>query len=726
MKIFVGAGERREIDREKLRVPIPETIDVVIEDFMGFIQRFASNISKGGVFLATTEGLEVGTPLELHFRLEDNYPLIHARGTVIWVRHQPLGTRHPAGMGVRFDWIDDEGQRLINKIVSNHIKDGGKPFRLDEPGAGVATGDTGQITPPAEAAVPPPAPVLPPEAPVQPPIAAPAAPVVAAEPLPVAPEPVPQVDSGTEPLQELLDSHPDEALAVDPEPSVEVRMATEVLGAPVASTDSGAEDAVADLSMDLSANAGLAPGMERAEVDATPLLPGHAQDSLGEVAGTGTAPGSGALVIEARARQRTPDFPQAEAPDPVSLGEDDLDLSFSVPESVTPPAAVPAPAPAPAAAPPQIDAGPVSLDLSDALSDLEDELRTTALESAGEQFEMPELEDANQFGNLAEEGQLDENLEYSIRFDQPSAGFLFDELPDFPHGNLAEEILAPGSPTPSFEELPRAAEPVPAHTAPPAAAPRAGDMLSSPLDTGNHAAPAPEPLLHHAAPPSTAPVPGVGLSAPQPDILFPELESKPKKKTNYRRLLLMGLLIVAFVAGGIALSRFGLSVIEGMTPEEVVLPPLADAQEVAEAESTTLMSFQAPDKTAPFAIEHNIGRPKGNVSKLLNITHSGDEDGDETVVVLWGDGAFSLTSVAYSHLSGETERDVIRILGLEQAWGFPVVRVASPHVSALRFGFVEGRRFNEAQVVADLASTEARLRKIVLEGDRLLLHFGSE
>ena len=275
MKIFVGAGNRREMDPSRLRVPVPEYLEIVVEDFVGFIEKFASNISKGGVFVGTDKPLAEGTALAILFRLEDDYTLIRGQGTVVWVRRTTLGPGREPGMGVRFDWLDDESQKLINKIVSNYIKEGGKPFRL-ESGSGEV-----EISPNSD----PPSTATPGASAVAAQLAPSAAPTPAAPAPPV--EATPEPASHRAPVQQVPPQEPVEAVpgaAASNQPQVQdlgtVVMAPDQIqeevdrqmaaaeAEPVHLTPSPLKDVASRIEDELegidsvSAQAGLSPGFE--------------------------------------------------------------------------------------------------------------------------------------------------------------------------------------------------------------------------------------------------------------------------------------------------------------------------------------------------------------------------------------------------------------------------------------------------------------------------------
>jgi uncharacterized protein (TIGR02266 family) len=116
----------------RLSVLRPEAqIRLLFEKFQAFVDEYRPKISLGGVFIATAQPKPVGTTISCEFRLADGFRLCQARGDVLWVRPQATAPDRPAGMGIRFCAIDDEGRKLILKILEEQVKTGGEPFEVE-------------------------------------------------------------------------------------------------------------------------------------------------------------------------------------------------------------------------------------------------------------------------------------------------------------------------------------------------------------------------------------------------------------------------------------------------------------------------------------------------------------------------------------------------------------------------------------------------------------------
>ena len=88
-----------------------------------FIERYAVDVSRGGIFIRTREPLPVDTRLRLEFQLQDSTPLLAGEGTVVWIReHDPTRENVTPGMGVRFDKLTPQSQPTLEKILAEKTR----------------------------------------------------------------------------------------------------------------------------------------------------------------------------------------------------------------------------------------------------------------------------------------------------------------------------------------------------------------------------------------------------------------------------------------------------------------------------------------------------------------------------------------------------------------------------------------------------------------------------
>ncbi len=121
-----GGGEENLADpntRQGKRTPVTLKIKFKSETVEQFIDRYAVDVSQGGIFIRTKEPLAVGTQMRFEFQLRDASPLIAGEGTVVWTReNDPSRPAIAPGMGVRFDRLADGSQSILERILSEKAK----------------------------------------------------------------------------------------------------------------------------------------------------------------------------------------------------------------------------------------------------------------------------------------------------------------------------------------------------------------------------------------------------------------------------------------------------------------------------------------------------------------------------------------------------------------------------------------------------------------------------
>src|SRR5438105_4218549 len=92
-----------------------------------FIQKYAVNISRGGIFIATKQPKAVGTALKFEFQLADGGAVIRGEGVVQWTReYDPAQPAKAHGMGVRFTRLDEPSQAIVDRALAFRAQAGRK------------------------------------------------------------------------------------------------------------------------------------------------------------------------------------------------------------------------------------------------------------------------------------------------------------------------------------------------------------------------------------------------------------------------------------------------------------------------------------------------------------------------------------------------------------------------------------------------------------------------
>jgi uncharacterized protein (TIGR02266 family) len=99
-------------------------------DIDTFIQKYAVNISRGGIFIATKQPKPIGTYLRFEFLLSDDgaTSIIRGEGQVQWTKDYDAATPgKPHGMGVKFMRLDADSQAVIDRALRWRADHGTSP-----------------------------------------------------------------------------------------------------------------------------------------------------------------------------------------------------------------------------------------------------------------------------------------------------------------------------------------------------------------------------------------------------------------------------------------------------------------------------------------------------------------------------------------------------------------------------------------------------------------------
>ncbi|MDY0002733.1 MAG: TIGR02266 family protein, partial [Polyangia bacterium] len=103
-------------------------------DVETFIEKYAANVSKGGIFLVSRSPKPVGTLLRFEMLLSDSTPLIRGEGKVVWVKEfDATNPGKPHGMGVKFTRMDSATKAMIERLVAfKLVQDKGSATEQDD------------------------------------------------------------------------------------------------------------------------------------------------------------------------------------------------------------------------------------------------------------------------------------------------------------------------------------------------------------------------------------------------------------------------------------------------------------------------------------------------------------------------------------------------------------------------------------------------------------------
>jgi len=101
--------------------PSPEPVRVRLRyaAFETFIDKFAPNVTRGGVFLASRTPRPVGEAFAFEVLLAGGEVALSGEGKVTWVREfDPAAPQKPHGMGVQFLRLDPPSRDVVNRMLA--------------------------------------------------------------------------------------------------------------------------------------------------------------------------------------------------------------------------------------------------------------------------------------------------------------------------------------------------------------------------------------------------------------------------------------------------------------------------------------------------------------------------------------------------------------------------------------------------------------------------------
>ena len=87
-------------------------------DLETFVEKYAPNVTRGGIFLASREPRPVGEVIRFEVLLRQGGPVLSGQGRVTWVKEfNPAEPHRPYGMGVQFLAVDPEARPVLERLL---------------------------------------------------------------------------------------------------------------------------------------------------------------------------------------------------------------------------------------------------------------------------------------------------------------------------------------------------------------------------------------------------------------------------------------------------------------------------------------------------------------------------------------------------------------------------------------------------------------------------------
>ncbi|HEX5655900.1 MAG TPA: TIGR02266 family protein [Polyangiales bacterium] len=112
--------------RKDKRAPVSLKVRFKSATVDEFIEHYSKDVSRGGIYIKSSNPMAVGTLLKFQFQLKDESALIKGVGRVVWTRAEvDATTDSPAGMGIKFIKMDNDSRAIVERIIDTNAPDPG-------------------------------------------------------------------------------------------------------------------------------------------------------------------------------------------------------------------------------------------------------------------------------------------------------------------------------------------------------------------------------------------------------------------------------------------------------------------------------------------------------------------------------------------------------------------------------------------------------------------------
>jgi uncharacterized protein (TIGR02266 family) len=110
---------------------VPVRVRLRYAAFETFIEKFAPNVTRGGLFLASRTPRPVGEVFAFEVLLEGGEVALAGEGKVTWIKdYDPALPNRPHGMGVQFLRLDAPSRDAVNRMLARKASSGSGAVRV--------------------------------------------------------------------------------------------------------------------------------------------------------------------------------------------------------------------------------------------------------------------------------------------------------------------------------------------------------------------------------------------------------------------------------------------------------------------------------------------------------------------------------------------------------------------------------------------------------------------
>lgn len=108
--------------RENTRAPLHAPTTLQIDAFSEPLTGYTGDISLGGMFVKMRNPPPVGTLLRFAIELEKPAGVAKGTAEVAWMRARDVAPNQPAGIGVQFRFVEEDGADLLRRAIEKALE----------------------------------------------------------------------------------------------------------------------------------------------------------------------------------------------------------------------------------------------------------------------------------------------------------------------------------------------------------------------------------------------------------------------------------------------------------------------------------------------------------------------------------------------------------------------------------------------------------------------------
>lgn len=119
---FQQQNQSSDRNRQRDSVRVPTRLRVGFESYGEIRESLMTNVSRGGLFIATASPLPLGTRMRIRICIEETGDVVDVEGEVAWHNMGPGLVSEEQGMGVQFVRLTEEEEKAVDNLYEGSLR----------------------------------------------------------------------------------------------------------------------------------------------------------------------------------------------------------------------------------------------------------------------------------------------------------------------------------------------------------------------------------------------------------------------------------------------------------------------------------------------------------------------------------------------------------------------------------------------------------------------------